>query len=179
MLKRIALISVLIVPAFLIAQETPKQTPPKHVYKLDYVLTELDGGKKTDSKDYTMLIDSTRTGRLRVGTRLPVLTNPGAQMTQMQFSYMDIGVTIEATATSLADASLGLRNRVEVSSVAMPAGEGEKNPVKPAPGQPIVRQMTGESEVTVSFNKPTTLFTLDEPNSKRSFQVQLTATQIR
>jgi len=177
MLKKIALIVIL--PLALLAQEAPKQpAPPKptHVYKLDYVFTELEGGKKTDSKDYTMMLDGDRkTGRLRVGTRIPVAT--GA--VEAKWQYMDLGVVIEATTQSATDTSLGLRTRVEASSIVMPSAESGKATTIGAPTQPIVRNLTGETDVTVPFNKPTTLFTLDEPNSKRSFQVQLTATEIR
>jgi len=183
MLKKIVLIVIL--PLALLAQEAPKPAPPKpaHVYRLDYVLTELEGGKKTDSKDYSLLLDGDRTGRLRVGTRIPVTVGspvdvPGGRP---QYQYIDLGVTIEATGRPglLTDNTLGLRTRVEVSSIAMPTAESGKATTISAPTQPIIRNFTGESDVTVPFNKPTTLFTLDEPNSKRSFQVQLTATEIR
>jgi hypothetical protein len=176
MLKEIALIVIL--PLALLAQEAPKPAPPKpaHVYRLDYVFTELEGGKKTDSKNYTLLLDSDRkTGRLRVGTRIPVAIGAG----EAKWQYMDLGVVIEATTQSATDTNLGLRTRVEASSIAVPAAESGKATAISAPTQPIIRNFTGESDVTVPFNKPTTLFTLDEPNSKRSFQVQLTATQIR
>jgi len=176
MLKNIALLVIL--PLALLAQEAPKPAPPKpaHVYRLDYLLTELEGGKKTDSKDYTVLLDGDRkTGRLRVGTRMPVATGAG----EAKWQYMDLGVTIEANTLSATDTSLGLRNRVEVSSIVMPTAESGKASTLGSPTQPIIRNFTGESEVTVPFNKPTTLFTLDEPSSKRSFQVQLTATEIR
>jgi len=176
MLKKIALLVVL--PLALLAQEAPKPAPPKptHVYKLDYVFTELEGGKKTDSKNYTLLLDSDRkTGRLRVGTRIPVAMGAG----EAKWQYMDLGVTIEATTQSATDANLGLRTRVEASSIVMPTAESGKASTLGSPTQPIIRNFTGESDVTVPFNKPTTLFTLDEPNSKRSFQVQLTATEIR
>jgi len=183
MLKKIALLVIL--PLALLAQEAPKPAPPKptHVYKLDYLLTELEGGKKTDSKDYTVLLDGDRTGRLRVGTRIPVTVGtpvdvPGGRP---QYQYMDLGVIIEATARpgSLTDNTLGLRTRVEASSIATPTAESGKAATIGSLAQPIVRNFTGESDVTVPFNKPTTLFTLDEPNSKRSFQVQLTPTEIR
>ena len=182
MLKNIALLVIL--PLALLAQESPKPAPPKpaHVYRLDYVLTELEGGKKTDSKDYTVLLDGDRkTGRLRVGTRIPVTVGtpvdvPGGRP---QYQYMDLGVIIEATTQSATDTSLGLRTRVEVSSIAMPTAESGKAATIGSSTQPIIRNFTGESDVTVPFNKPTMLFTLDEPNSKRSFQVQLTATEIR
>jgi hypothetical protein len=182
MLKKIALIVIL--PLALLAQEAPKPAPPKptHVYKLDYLLTELEGGKRTDSKDYTMLLDGDRkTGRLRVGTRMPVAVGTSVDVPEgrPQYQYMDLGVTIEATTQFATDTSLGLRTRVEVSSIAMPTAESGKVATIGSLAQPIVRNLTGESEVTVPFNKPTTLFTLDEPNSKRSFQVQLTATEIR
>ena len=48
-----------------------------------------------------------------------------------------------------------------------------------APNVPVVRQFRAESEVLLPFGKPTVLFTLDEPNSRRSFQVQVTATRVR
>ncbi len=58
-------------------------------------------------------------------------------------------------------------------------GGGESERVRSATGQPTVRNFRTENEVALPYAKPTVLFTLDEPNSKRTFQIQVTATKVR
>ena len=93
MLSRLLLIAALALPLSLFAQEQKqeKKQEPKpeaaraaaapveagRVYKLDYLLSELESGKRTDAHEYSMLVDAERPGKLRVGNRVPVSANPG------------------------------------------------------------------------------------------------------
>lgn len=176
MLARVLLIAALALPLSLFAQEAKKE-PAHNVYKLDYVIAELEGGKRVEAREYSMLVEEnpvmppTKWGRLRVGNRIPVAGSPTA------FNYTDVGVNIDAFARQVTGSSaLGLNTKVEVSSVVLGVGQGEKLPT--APGQPTFRNFRTESDVVVPLGKPTVLFALDELNSKRSFQVQVTATLV-
>src|ERR1022692_785038 len=57
------------------AQEASrKEAPQLGVYHLDFVWSELEGAKRLNSRSYTMDVNESRRGRLRVGTRVPVAT---------------------------------------------------------------------------------------------------------
>ncbi len=172
MLTRILLIALLALPLSAQGQETQKDLLAKKeepVYKLDYVIAELEAGKRIEARDYTMLVEGNKSGRVRIGNRVPVFAGAAAG----QWQYLDIGVNIDASVHHSGD-SVSLTTKVEVSSAVMPRGETEK-----LPPQPTMRQFRTENDVVLSFGKPMVLFTLDEPNSKRSFQIQVTASLVK
>ena len=184
MTARILLIALMALPLLAPSQESRKEPEAKmerRTYKLDYVIAELENGKRTGAQEYSMLVEglSDRAksdwGRLRVGTRIPISTaGPGAG--GGQFQYMDVGVNIDALARFLDESSMGLTTKIEVSSV-VPTAETEK--LRTAAGQPTMRHFRTENDVRLPFAKPVVLFTMDEPNSKRSFQVLVTANQVK
>jgi len=182
MLVRVLLVVALVLPLPLSAQEV-KTERPRQVYKLDYVIAELESGKRVDAREYTMLIEGDRemprspAARLRVGNRIPIATGVNPATGQSQFQYIDVGVNIDALARYASDTTVGLKTTVEVSSVVVGGGEADK--VKVAPGQVVTRNFRTENEALLPLGKPMVLFTLDEPNSKRSFQIQVTATPVR
>ena len=181
MTARILLIALLALPVLAQSQE-PRKEPEKEkrVYKLDYVIAELESGKRTDTREYTMLVEGgsdrakNNWGRVRVGTRIPVVTNVAGNAT---IQFLDVGVNIDALVRSVDESSVGLTTKVEGTSVISAGVEAEK--LKTAAGQPTMRQFRTENEVRIPFAKPVVLFTMDEPNSKRSFQVLVTATLVR
>src|SRR5713101_1665385 len=64
-------------------------------YRLEFVLTEFENGKKVNARSYQMVVHS-NAGRqsARVGSRVPIAT--GGSGTITQFNYQDIGVNIDA-----------------------------------------------------------------------------------
>lgn len=170
MLLRTLLIALLALPLAARAQEATKKAPDKPVYKLDYVITELDSGKKTDTHNYTVLSTEDRQARLRVGIRVPVVTG-NAQNVQ----YLDVGVNVDAGLREVSDTVLDVRTVLDVSSLVLPATEAEKSR---SGNNPVIRNMRTEDATILTLGKPTLLFSLDEPNSKRSFQVSLTASRV-
>lgn len=153
----------------IVAQEPRKdaQAGPDHIYRLDYVIAELEGGKRAEARDYSMVVENGRPGRIRIGTRVPIATGTSKEgVTQWQ--YMDVGVNIDAQAWNRTDTAVRLQTKIETTSVVAHAGGS----------QPTTRQFRTENDTMVPFGKSTTLFTVDEPNSKRSFQVQVTVTRV-
>src|SRR5437016_14299483 len=51
---------------------TARSTGPLAAYKLEYLVTELEDGKKTNSRSYSLLARTGSMNRLRIGGRLPV-----------------------------------------------------------------------------------------------------------
>ncbi len=157
-------------------QQQPKPVQKeRRVYKLDYSIVELDNGKKTDSKDYTMLVDNTRPGRLRVGTKVPIQAGP-----QGSLQYMDVGVNFDARITDISESVVGVSTTAQFTSlIATAAGPSKEGDRGSYVGGPILRNYSSENEMGVPLGKQVVLFTADEPNSKRSFQILLTASAVR
>lgn len=148
-------------------QETRDESRKRHTYKLEFLITEFDGNKRIDSRGYSALLREDVNGRIRVGTRVPIRTGQGERLI---VQYMDVGTNIDATVFYTDDASLRFNARFEFSSIL--ATDGER------PAEPTLRNVSAQSEALLPLGKQTLLFNLDEPNSKRSFQIQVTPTLV-
>ncbi len=177
MFLRVVLAMALALPACLAAQDQPP-APKKDTYKLDYTIIEMENGKKTEARNYTMLVSAdlarrelspTATGRIRVGTRVPMVTGTSPDG-RTQSQYFDVGMNIDGNLTPVGENLVNISTMIEVSSVVAGSEAGRLGPV--------TRQLRGEDRTTLTLGKTATIFTMDEPNSKRSFQIQLTATRL-
>ena len=66
---------------------------PLSAYRLEYTLSEIENGKKINTRSYTMVTEvGDNWNRLRIGNRLPVASESGANR---QFQYLDIGMNID------------------------------------------------------------------------------------
>lgn len=143
--------------------------PPKY-FHLDFVVQELEGGKVANARHYTT---SVATGdayncQVRTGSKVAVQTGSSGN-NSTQFTYIDVGVSIDCRAAREIDGSLALGVTAEVSS-AGPA----RNPETP----PLIRQNKWSSNVIVPIGKPTVIFSSDDVTSKGQMQLELTATLI-
>jgi len=138
-------------------------------YRLDFVLKELEGGKIINTRAYATIISTgDGTFTVRNGNKVPVLTG-GAGNTS-QYTYVDVGVNIDCRAAKEIQEQLALNVTAETSGAVMePSGAN----------QPSFRQAKWSSNVIVPLRKPTTIFSSDDPSSKRQTQLELTATPIR
>ena len=140
------------------AQATP--------YRLDLFINELDDGKKINTRHYSIsLTDDSGTKELKIGTRVPVESEQG------KFQYIDLGTYISAK--MYMNPSLTLDVRVEVSSL------GGASADQATRGQPLVRQMVLSGRTLVVPDRPMVIGSVDDPNSRREFQLDVTATKIR
>lgn len=140
--------------------------PPKHFYRLSYVLKESDEGKIINQRSFVMSASTEGTSwrSLRAGSRLPLAgANP------KDVNYIDVGVNID---TRVQDAGDGLA--MDVTTDITSAGS-ESNSASP----PVLRQVKVRSEALVAIGKPTTLFSADDPASRHRFELEVTATPER
>jgi hypothetical protein len=151
------------------AQDDEKKT--LSAYRLDFSVSELEDGKKINTRQYSMNSKSGDSNEIRIGTRVPVDTKQG------EFQYLDVGTNISCRLRDQADvASLGgnvmLNVKADITNFAMPEQQGQRV-------QPVIRQLRIESSTIGMPGKPLLVGTVDDPNSKRQFQLEVTVTKLR
>jgi len=167
-MKRLLFLALLLLTAVpLLAQEgAPRPaTPPRHFYRLTYVLKESDENKVVNQRTFA-LTGSTGdryTSRMRAGSRFPVRD---ADKT----NYVDVGVNIDNHLEEVPE-GLAMEVTAEISSAGTePVTSG---------GAPVIRQLRTNAEAVVTPNKPTMLFTIDDPASHHRFELEVTASPER
>lgn len=165
MKKLIAAAVLLLCMAPLHAQDT-KKPDTLNFYRLDYVMYEVEDGKRTNERTFTINAATNRrqTG-IRVGTRVPL---PGGDKGVI---YMDVGLRINATLDDTPD-GLMLQSRVELNSVVPPGDASARN-------EPLLRGLEAESWNQLTLGKPILISVIDDVNSKKRFQIEVTASKAK
>jgi len=158
----------------LLAQEKQKQdSSPAIAYRIDYSVNEMEDGKKINTRQYSMNLSVLNdrawegdTNELKIGARVPVESETG------KFQYLDVGTNIWSRLRQQAD-TLTLEVRAELGSIA--AAPEQQSPRVP----PVVRQVQINGSTVVLPGKPMVLGIVDDPTSKRQFQLEVTVTKLR
>src|ERR1700757_3981362 len=61
---------------------------PRHAYRVDFALTEIEDGRKINSRQYALNLNAGESDQLKVGTRVPV------EVKQGEIQYLDVGTNI-------------------------------------------------------------------------------------
>lgn len=146
-------------------------------YRLEFVLSEISEGKKTNSRSYSLLVQgSNQLNKLRSGARVPVVTNQLSKASNptfpTQFQYFDVGMSIDCRVREQ-NGSLLLNTTIDSSSFAQPM------PNESSIDQPVIHQLKADVETLVGLGKPTVIASMDDPTSKRQFQLEVTATKLK
>jgi len=170
MKKVLQIVFVLGLATILAAQDTPKPAAQK-IYKATFLIYEVEEGKKINERTYVLPILSVdnkpHDSNIRVGTRVPV----AASATQTQ--YLDVGLSIDCNVTEQADKFI-VHTNIDMSSFALPEqGADPRNG-----GNPILRNVRQTVSTIVSPGKATPLTSIDDVNSKKRLQVEVTVTRI-
>jgi hypothetical protein len=148
------------------SQDPNAERPEKRAaaYRLDFSINELEDGKKINERHYSMkTLDTFQ--ELKIGTRVPVEAEHGS------FQYLDVGTNIRSRVFD-SQGLPGLDVKVDISNFALPdQAKGG--------GQPIVRQMVISGSTLVTLDKPMLIGVVDDPNSKREFQLEVTVTKLK
>ncbi len=158
-------LSGLLLPAPARAEEAARSERSRATYRLDYVLSDLAGGKRTNARTWSMTVNEGSQGQLRNGTRVPVAVDKGVQ-------YMDVGLKVNGRVTER-DGDLVLETEIELSSFALPEAPTE------ARGNPTLRTVSETLSARPAPGKPTTLSTLDDFDGKRRLQLEVTVTRVK
>ncbi|HEY4660348.1 MAG TPA: hypothetical protein VIG91_02530 [Terriglobales bacterium] len=155
------------------AIEESKSKPDQHErplqpYRLDFTLSELEAGKKINTRHCSMNLTAGSANEIKIGTRVPVSTGAGSQ-----FQYMDVGTNIWANLREVGN-DLQLEVRSDLSSLDMSPARDHSNS-----SAPIVRQIQINGKTLLVTGKAITVGTIDDPNSNHEFQLEVTATRLR
>jgi type II secretory pathway component GspD/PulD (secretin) len=147
---------------------------PRKLYRLTFTITEIDGGKRTATQNYSLIAASGERSSLKQGRRVPIVTgkfdvDASAQNTQVQ--YQDVGLNIEATVATFAE-GVRLRSKVEQSSLSdKKSGVGIQDPV--------LNQTVVDGTATLALGKPFVLGSLATPDSARTQEIAVVAELVR
>jgi hypothetical protein len=143
----------------------------ENFFKLAFVMYELDDAKRTNQRDY-MLIGRTdnQPSSIRVSTRVPVYTE------EKKMTYVDAGLTIRCSLKEQVDNRVQLHCDMEVSSFVRPEQMASSGNAGPA--APVLRTTRADSWALLTLGKPAILNTIDDINSAKRMQIEVTATKV-
>jgi hypothetical protein len=164
------------------ATQEGKAQPDQHVapikpYRLDFSLNELESGKRINTRHYSMNLTGDSVDELKIGTRVPVHTGPprsGPGDNPTQYQYLDVGTNIWASLRERGD-DLQLEVKSDISNLDMSVSHNGDSGWLP----PIVRQIKISGVTLLVTGKPIIIGSMDDPNSNREFQLEVTATKLR
>lgn len=153
------------------SKPTAEASEAGHAYRLDFTVSEIEDSKKINSRQYSMNLNAGDSSEIKIGTRVPVEAKSG------EFQYMDVGTNIWCRMRDRKDVTwLGndvlLNVRSDITNFAVPEQPGQTM-------RPIVRQLRIEASTIAVVGKPMVVGIVDDPNSKRQFQLELTVTKLR
>ncbi len=154
--------------ALLVAGGAFAQDMTAAVYRLNFAIHEMDSGKRLNTRNYTMLLESGGKGVLKVGTKVPIATAPGPNT---QYTYIDVGVNVDARIVEQGS-QLRLNANIEVSNL----GAERENQGRP---MPQVRQLRSDVDAWIPAGKPTPVVTLDDPATSKHYEIEVTATKVK
>jgi len=153
------------------AQQADSEKPAKaekilNAYRLDFSVNELEDGKKINTRQYALNLNSDNSNELKIGTRVPIESKPG------EFQYLDVGTSIWSNLQER-NGAIDLSVRAEISNFALP----EQNQGRD--GRPVLRQFKINAGTLAQLGKTMVVGSVDDPNSKRQFQLEVTVTKLR
>jgi len=165
------------------AQDDSKETPaptskskPVQAYRLDFAFNELSDGKIVNTRQYSMNLTAGDTNEIKIGTRVPIATASGPDIgAGVQYQYLDVGTNINAQLREHGDEWV-LVVRSDVSN--LDTGNQSEHGSGSLP-LPIVRQIKISGSTLLVIGKPILIGSMDDPNSKRQFQLEVTVTRLK
>lgn len=163
------------------AKTSTDAVEPGHAYRVDFVINEIEDGKKINSRQYALNLNAGESDQLKVGTRVPV------EVKQGEIQYLDVGTSIWCRLRDRGNrepSDRGLRElswlgndvmvnvNTEISNFAVPDQQG-------ASLRPAIRQMKIESSTIAIVGKQMVVGSVDDPNSKRQFQLEMVVTKLK
>ena len=166
--------ALLLVPITCLAQEQkPEQkaqpsASSNSVYRLEYVFSEVQNGRKVNARSYSTLLHAGERGSIRLGSRVPISINPN-----QSFQYIDVGLNIDARLEREVESGVALFTSIDVTS--LPPDQPKENGNLP----PIVRQTKFQVDNIISLEKRTLIGSADQIDGTGRFDLEVTATKLR
>jgi hypothetical protein len=158
-------------------EKSKEHGKPIQPYRLDFSFNELEQGKKINSRHYSINLTAGSADEVKIGTRVPVATGETSPP-QAQFQYLDLGTSIWALLREGSD-DLQLEVRSEISSTKHEDVDVAPRAPHTSFTPPIVSQIKISGSTLLLIGKPMIIGSVDDPYSKRQFQLEVVATKLR
>jgi hypothetical protein len=151
-------------------QEAAK--PAETAYKLSFKIYEMEDGKRINERTYvfpaisTLANQRTRPSSIKVGVRTPITVK------EHETQYLDVGMNLDCSLEDV-EGRLMASISIELSNFAMP--DQLEDPRRG--GDPVLRQMRQGFRIQLPVGKPVMVTSLDDINSKKRTQIEVTATR--
>jgi 3D (Asp-Asp-Asp) domain-containing protein len=143
----------------------PEAVNAVNAYRLDFSVNEFEDAKKINTRQYSMNLNAEDANEIKIGTRVPVESKQG------EFQYLDVGTNIWCRIGERAN-GLPISVRAEISNFAMPDQQSQQ-------ARPVLRQLSIKASTVAQLGKPIVIGSVDDPNSKRQFQLEVTVTKLK
>lgn len=144
-------------------------------YEVKFTLQDAAAPAGKNTQTFSLITAANRKATFRVGDRVPLITTSyqagaggSAPVLGTNFSYADVGATIECTVADIG-AKFSLHGLIDLSAVDT---EKPKNP------NPILGETKLELETAVDPGRPTIIATIDDPLHSHKLQVEATVTKL-
>jgi hypothetical protein len=148
------------------SKASPEAEKPVNAYRLDFSINEFEDGKKINSRQYSLNLNAEDANQTKIGTRVPVESKQG------EFTYLDVGTSIWCRSSGERSNGLPISVHAEISNFAMPEQQTQTT-------HPILRQLSIQASTVAQLGKPMVIGSVDDPNSKRQFQLEVTVTKLK
>jgi hypothetical protein len=149
-----------------------EQKLPDNFYKLSFVLYELEDGKRVNQRDYMVVgkTDGHPAPSIRISTRVPVYSE------EKKMTYIDAGLNLSCNIYQQPSGKVLAQCDVNMSGFLNPSQSPDVRGTGPA--APVLRSTATNAMAILTPGKPTLIASIDDINSTKRMQIELTATKI-
>ncbi len=158
--------------AMALGQQSSPQPPPRPpdenlnaAYRLDYVIAEIENGKRVNTRTYSLLLDEGGEGNMHLGMKMPVQAEKGP-------IYLDVGIRIDCRLKPRENGNVWLSTRFELSTLS-------DQPPAATSGAPPLRTVEWSERTVLPVGKSTDIAGGDDLSSQRRFELSVTVTKLR
>ena len=152
------------------APEVAKPPAPS-TYKVAISIFELQDGKRINQRDYSLLLqgDDRGSNKLKIGTRAPISVDND------KITYADVGFDVDCSLSETPNNKVAIRLDLNLTSFAIP--EQNTDP-RTAGLRPVLRGVTEHVRAILTPGRPQVVASVDDVNSNKRMQVEVTATKV-
>ena len=153
-----------------VKETTNKEQKPVAAYRLEFNIRELENGKRLNSRNYMMMAREGDTGKIRIENNVPYPTGTTVNGSP-QWQYHGVGMNIDCRPRQQ-EIGVALDIVVRFSSVA-------PQPASASISSPVLHSDETDVQTVVAFGKPTLVTSLDDVDSNRRYEIEVTATKVK
>jgi hypothetical protein len=141
---------------------------PMHAYRIDFSISEMEDGKKINTRHYSMFQNSSGGwGRIDISSRVSVATP------QTPLETISVGTTINCKLNDSGE-DIALEVRGDFNHLLMSPDDRDQHGVRP-----VVQQMSIGGSTLMTLGKTAVIGVVDDPSSNREFELEAIVTRVK